>query len=99
MECPSQVSWLIIRNSYIYNTTLWDFFPRICKNEIYVARCMLHAGYSILYSLVFFDNVIAIMKKIYTEIPKQRYSIVNVDIIQMFIKTFPGIDIVWRSVN
>ena len=54
---------------------------------------MLHARYSILY------NVIAIMKKIYTEIPKQKYSIVNVDIIQMFIKTFPRIDIVWRSVN
>ena len=36
------------------------------------------------HSLVFFENIFAIMKKIYIEIPKQKYFIIKVDIIQMF---------------
>ena len=39
------------------------------------------------------------MKKIYIEIPKQKYFIIKVDMIQMLIKTFQEIDIVRRSVN
>ena len=44
-------------------------------------------------------NIFAIMKKIYFEIPKQKYFIAKVDLIQMFIKTFQEIDTGWRSVN
>ena len=39
------------------------------------------------------------MKKIYIEIPKQKYFIIKVNIIEISIKTFRKIDIVWRSVN
>ena len=52
-----------------------------------------------MHSLVFFENIFAIMKKIYIEIPWQKYFIIKVDILQMFIKTFQEIDIVWRYIN
>ena len=39
------------------------------------------------------------MKKIYIEVPKQKYFIIKVDVIQMFIKKIQEIDTGWRSVN
>ena len=39
------------------------------------------------------------MKKIYGEIPQQKYFIIKVDVIQMFIKTLQEIDTGWKSVN
>ena len=39
------------------------------------------------------------MKKVYTEIPEQKYFIVKGDIIQMFVKIFQEVDIVLGSVK
>ena len=39
------------------------------------------------------------MEKIYIEITKEKYFIIKVDIIQIFLKTFQEVDIVWRSVT
>ena len=43
---------------------------------------------------VFFENIFAIMNKIYIEINMQKYFIIKVYIIQMFLKTFEEIDTV-----
>ena len=47
-----------------------------------------------MHSSVFFENIFAIMNKIYIEINMQKYFIIKVYIIQMFLKTFEEIDTV-----
>ena len=51
--------------------------------------------YLILRSLVYLDNIFGIMKKIYIEILNQKYFMIKVDVIQIFIKTFQETDINW----